>query len=192
MSYLFPLKLLVDLARTNRLYTFGAFILCVILAIISGYLKGNRADPYVVINFVQPWNGISWDIFVNTLKFFYTPIGLMIISLLAFSIFLFLIYIFSGVKKAVRFKDFILPFIGLSFLGVALRALSIVLFFFSFNLPYSFVLCLVLYLLIFNCIILVREFKVNLYRSIFAIITSFLLVFLISGFPGLAPYLAWI
>ena len=192
MRFLFPLKLLVDLSRRNRLWTFGTFILCIILAIVNGYLKGNRADPYVVINFVQPWRGFTWDIFVEVLKFLYTPVGLMLKSLVAFILFLFLIYIFSGAKKTVRFMDFILPFIGLSFLGITLRTLSIVLFFVSLSFPYLLVLCIVLYLLIFYCIILVSEFKVNLYRSILAIIASFFLVFLFSGFPGVAPYLAWI
>jgi hypothetical protein len=192
MRFLFPLKLLVDLSRRNRLWTFGTFIFCIILAIVNGYLKGTRADPYVVTNFVQPWRGFSWDIFVEVLKFLYTPVGLMLKSLVAFILFLFLIYIFSGAKKTARFIDFILPFIGLSFLGITLRTLSIVLFFVSLSFPYLLVLCIVLYLLIFYCVILIREFKVNLFRSILAIIVSFFLVFIFSGFPGVAPYLAWI
>jgi hypothetical protein len=159
---------------------------------VSGYLKGNRVDPYVLINFVQPWSGFPWEIFVKTVKFLYTPVGLMTKSLLAFFLFLLLIFIFSGVKKTVRFRDFILPFIGLSFLGIALHIISIILFHISLSFPYSVVLCMVLYLLIFNCIILISEFEVNLYRSILAIIASFLSVFFISGFSGVAPYLAWI
>jgi len=192
MRFLFPLKLLVDLSRRNRLLTFGTFILCIIFSIVNGYLKGKIADPYVIINFVKPWSGFTWEIFVEVVKFLYTPVGLMLKLLLAFILFLFLIYIFSGAKKTVRFIDFILPFIGLSFLGITLRTLSIVLFFVSFRFPYLLVLFIVLYLLVFYCIILVREFKVDLYRSIFAIIVSFSLVFLFSGFPSIAPYLAWI
>ena len=133
---MFPLKLIVDLSRRNKLWTFGTFILCIILAIVNGYLKGNRADPYVVINYVQLWRGFTWDIFVEVLKFLYTPVGLMLKSLVAFVLFLFLIYIFSGAKKTVRFIDFILPFIGLSFLGITVRTLSIVLFFVSLSFPY--------------------------------------------------------
>ena len=192
MGFLFPLKLLVDLSRRNRTLTFGTFILCIILAIVNGYLKDNIANPYVIINFVQPWSGLTWEIFVEVVKFLYTPVGLMLKSSVAFILFLFLIYIFSGAKKTVRFMVFILPFFGLSFLGITLRTLSIVLFFVSLSFPYLLVLCIVLYLLIFYCIILVREYKVDLYRSIFAIIASFLLVFLFSGFPSVAPYLAWI
>lgn len=192
MKFLFPLKLLVDLSRHNRTLAFGTFILCIILAIINGYLKDNIADPYVIINFVEPWSGFTWEVFVAVVKFLYTPVGLMLKSLGAFILFLYLIYIFSGAKRTVRFIVFILPFIGLSFLGIILRILSIVLFFVSLSFPYLFVLCIVLYLLIFYCIILAREYKVDLYRSVFAIIASFLMVFLFSGFTGVAPYLAWI
>ena len=192
MKVLFPLKFLVNLTMNNMLWVYVAFFLCVILAIINGYFKGSQHDPYVLINFIRPWNGFSWVVFVEMIKFLYTPIGLMIKSLLAFLLFLFLIYIFSGAKKNFRFMDFILPFIGLVFLGIILQALSLILFFASLNFPYSLVLCIVLYLLIFYCLILVKEFNINLYRSIFAVIVSILLVFLISGFPSVAPYLAWI
>ena len=192
MRYLFPLKFLSSFSRSNQLCTLAIFLLSIVLAIVSGYLKDIRPDPYIVINFVQPWTGFSWDIFVKTVKFIYTPVGLMFMSLVAFFLFLFLIYIFSGVKQTVKIRFFILPFIALSFLGIALRILSIILIFLSFTFPYLFVLFIVLYVLIFDCIILVSEFKVSLYRSIFAVIASFLLVFFISGFPGIAPYLAWI
>ena len=192
MKVLFPLKFLVNLTMNNILWVYVAFFLCVILAIINGYFKGSQQDPYALINFIRPWNGFSWVVFVEMIKFLYNPIGLMIKSLLAFLLFLFLIYIFSGAKKNFRFMDFILPFIGLVFLGIILQALSLILFFASLNFPYSLVLCIVLYLLIFYCLILVKEFNINLYRSIFAVIVSILLVFLISGFPSVAPYLAWI
>jgi hypothetical protein len=193
MKILFPLKFLVNLTMNNKLWVYFAFFLCVILAIINGYSsKGSQQDPYVLINFIQPWNGFSWVVFVEMIKFLYTPIGLMIKSLLTFLLFLFLIYIFSGAKKNLRFMDFILPFIGLVFLGIILQVLSLLLSFASLNFPYLLVLCIVLYLLIFYCLILVKEFNINLYRSIFAVIVSILLVFLISGFPSVAPYLAWI
>lgn len=192
MKVLFPLKFLVNLTMNNKLWVYVVFFLCVVLAIINGYLKGSQQNPQVLIKFIRPWNGFSWIVFVEIVKFLYTPFGLMIKALLAFLLFLFLIYIFSGAKNNSRFMDFILPFIGLVFLGIVLQGLSLILFLASLNFPYLLVLCIVLYFLIFYCLILVKEFNINLYRSIFAVVVSILLVFLISGFPSVAPYLAWI
>lgn len=192
MKGLFPLKFLVKLTMNNKLWVYVVFFLCVALAIINGYLKGSQQDPQVLINFIRPWNGFSWVVFVKIIRFLYTPLGLMIKALLAFFLFLFLIYIFSGSKKIYRFMDFILPFIGLVFLGILLQGLSLVLFLTSLSFPYLLVLCIVLYFLIFYCLILVKEFNINTYRSIFAVVVSILPAFLISGFPSVAPYLAWI
>jgi len=192
MKVLFPLKFFVNLAMKNKLWVYVVFFLCVVLAIIDGYLKGSQQNPQVLINFIRPWNGFSWIVFVEIITFLYTPLGLMIKALLAFLLFLFLIYIFSGAKKNYKFMDFILPFIALVFLGIVLQGLSLILFLASLNFPYFLVLCIVLYFLIFYCLILIKEFNINPYRSIFAVIVSVLLVFLISGFSSVAPYLAWI
>lgn len=192
MKVLFPIRFLVNLTMNNKLWVYVAFFLCVILAIINGYLKGGHQDPHVLINFIRPWNGFSWTVFVEIIKFLYTPVGLMIKAFLAFLLFLIAIYIFSGAKKNIRFIEFILPFIGLAFFGIILQSLSLILFIASLNFPYILVPCIVLYLLIFYCLILVKEFDINLYRSILSVIVSILLVFLISGFPSVAPYLAWV
>ena len=192
MQGLFPLKFLLNLTMNNKLRVYVVFFLCVVLAIINGYLKGSHQDPQVLINFIRPWNGFSWVVFVKIIRFLYTPLGLMIKTLLAFSLFLFLIYIFSGAKKISKFMDFILPFIGLVFLGIVLQGLSLILFLTSLNFPYLLVLLIVLYFLIFYCLILVKAFNINPCRSVFVVILSILPVFLISGFPSIAPYLAWI
>ncbi len=193
MKFLFPLKLLVKISQSNKLWVYGIFFLCIILATLNGYSKGSRSDPYVAINFVQPWSGFTYDMFVEIVKFLYTPVGLMLKSLLAFILFLFIVFTFSGVRKAFKYTDFILPFIGLAFFGIILRIISIILsLVLSTSFPYFFILCILIYLLIFYCIILVKKFNVNLSRGIFVIVISFLVVFFISGFPSVAPYLSWI
>ena len=131
MKGLFPLKFLLNLTMNNKLWVYIVFFLCVVLAIINGYLKDSHQDPQVLINFIRPWNGFSWVVFVEIIRFLYTPPGLMIKALLAFFLFLLLIYIFSGAKKKSRFMDFILPFIGLVFLGIVLQGLRL----FDFLLP---------------------------------------------------------
>ena len=192
MKGLFPLKFLLNLTMNNKLWVYIVFFLCVVLAIINGYLKGSQQDPYVLINFIRPWDGFSWAAFVEIIKFLYTPIGLMIKTLVAYLLFLFLIYIFSGAKRNFKFIDFILPFMGLVFLGIIFQSFNLILFIASLNFPYLLVICIFLYLLIFYCLILAKEFAVNLYRSILSVLASILLVFLISGFPSIAPYLAWV
>jgi hypothetical protein len=67
----------------------------------------------------------------------------------------------------------------LAFLGIILRIISFILSLVSFNFPYFFILCILIYLLIFYCVILVKEFNVNLSRGILVILVSFLLVFFI-------------
>jgi hypothetical protein len=86
MQGLFPLKFLLNLTMNNKLRVYVVFFLCVVLAIINGYLKGSHQDPQVLINFIRPWNGFSWVVFVKIIRFLYTPLGLMIKTLLAFSL----------------------------------------------------------------------------------------------------------
>lgn len=192
MRYLFPIKSLCNFSRKNKNWTYGIFFLCLIVAIVKGYLSKDKQNPYALINFFDHWTGLSKNVFDTIIKLLYTPIGMIIWLLFIFILFLWLLYVLSGLKSQVKFKEFVFPFLSLCYLGIFLWVVSFVLTFSSIQIPNLIRLIFFFYWLVFYCIILIQEYGLKPVRGISSIVLSFFIVFILGGFPSIAPYLQWI
>ncbi len=192
MRYLFPIKSLSNFSRNKKNCTYGIFFICLIIAILKGYLTEDKHNPYALINFFDNWEGVSKNVFDIIIKLFYTPIGMIVWLLFIFILFLWLLYVLSGLKSKVKFKEFVFPFLSLSYLGFVLWVVSFILTFFSIQIPYLFRIIIFLYWSVFYCIILIQEYELKPVHGIISIFLSFLIVFILGGFPSIAPYLQWI
>lgn len=192
MRYLFPAKTLCAFSERNKFWTYGIFILCFFLTIMRGYFKESGLNPYVVINFFDKWSGFTKEIFVIVVKFLYTPIGVTIWLLFVFGLFLWFLYIGSGKKKSLKFKEFFFPFLCLSYPGLLIGVISLLLLIVPAQIPYLVRLCIFFYWFSFYCALMIQEYRVKPIRSIGVILLSFLFVFPLGGFPIIAPYLQWI
>jgi len=192
MGYLFPTRSLSAFSRRNKGWTYGAFLLCLLLAVVRGYFRENRLDPYVAINFFDHWTGVGKDLFVIIVKFLYMPIGIMMWLLFVFIVFLWLAYVFAGLKVRLKFKEFVFSFLSLCYFGIILWGISFLLTLAATTIPYVIRLCIFFYWFSFYCALMIQEYGVSPLRSISVTVLSFLMVFPFGGFPVLAPYLQWI
>lgn len=193
MRYLFPSRSLSEFSQQNKKWAYGIFVCCTIVSTLKGCSRPSKLDSYALINFFDSWNGLTRELYVSIVKFMYSPIGLMIKGLLAFTLFLWLVYKLSGCKKQIRFMEFILPFISFASIGLIFHIIGYIFYLITSSaLPFIVVISIILYTLLFYYIILVTEYGISLWRSIGAISLSLLLVFLLSGWFSVAPYLSWI
>lgn len=192
MRYLFPVTRLSSFSRNNKKSTYGTFLLCLILAIAKGHLSKDGPNPYALINFFDQWSGLSKNIFVTIMKLLYTPIGVILWLLFVFMLFLWLLYVLSGLKPQVKFRQFVFPFLSLCYVGVLLWGISFGLTLASFEIPHLIRLIIFFYWFLFYSLILAQEYGLKPLRSIGSTALSFLIVFLLGGFPSIAPYLQWI
>jgi hypothetical protein len=192
MRYLFPIRSLCNFSRKNKYLTYGVFFLCLIVAIVKGYLREDKQNPYALINFFDHWTGLSKNAFDTIIKLLYTPIGMIIWLLFVFILFLWLLYVLSGLKSKIKFKEFVFPFLSLCYLGLFLWIVSFVLTFSSIQIPYSIRMIIFIYWFAFYYIILIQEYGLKPARGISSIVLSFFIVFILGGFPSIAPYLQWI
>lgn len=192
MRYLFPMRRLCNFSEKNKNRTYIIFFLCLVAAIVKGYLSKDKQNPYALINFFDHWTGLSKNVFDTIIKLLYTPIGMIIWLLIVFILFLWLLYLLSGLKSKVKFKEFIFPFLSLCYLGLFLWIVSFVLLFSSIHIPYLIRLIIFFYWLVSYCIILIQEHEIKPVRGTINMLLSFFIVFLLGGFTGIAPYLQWI
>ena len=192
MRYLFPVKRLLQFSRNNKNWTYCVFFLCLIFSITKGYLTKEKQNPYALIYFFDHWTGWSKNVFDEIIKVLYTPFGIVIWLLLVFLLFLWVLYRCSRLKMLSRFIDFIFPFVSLCYFGAFLSVLSFFLALFSIQIPYIIRLAIFLYWLIFYILILIKEFDLKPVRSTICVLVSFLLGFILGGFPSIAPYFQWL
>jgi hypothetical protein len=193
MGYIFPVKTFVEFSRKHKISTYGIFLFCTVLSTVKGYSLDIRLDPNVLINFVEPWDGPTWEVFVGVVEFIYSPIGLMVKGLVAFGLFLWLVYLFSGLRKDVSLGIFILPLVSFAIFGVIFHIIGYAFYSItSHRFPFVLFLCIILYALAFYSLVLKEEYNLTTSRSVGALGISFLLVFIISGWSSIAPYLSWI
>lgn len=192
MKYIFPIRVLLQFSKNNKIWTYCIFIFCLTLSVAKGYLTKEEQNTNAVISFFDHWTGFTKNVFDEIIKVLYTPLGLVSWLLLVFLLFLWILYRSSGLKRLCRFRDFILPFVSLCFFGALISVFGFFLMLFSVQIPYAIKLAIFLYWLIFYIMILIKEFHLGSIRSTVCIIISFLLVFILGGFPSIAPYLQWI
>jgi len=192
MRYLFSLKGLYSFSTKNKIWTYRIFFLCLIVACLKGYLSRDKQNPYALINFFDHWTGISKNVFDTLVKIFYTPPGMIIWLLIIFILFLSLLYVLSGMKSKLKFKEFIFPFLSLCYFGLFLWIVSFALSIFSFHIPYFIRVIIFSFWLVCYCVILIQEYGLKPMHGIVSTVLSFLIVFPLGGFPSMAPYLQWI
>ena len=192
MIHLFPFKNLYRFSKKNKNLTYGIFFICLMLAVFKGYLSKNRPNPYALINFFDQWTGLSKNVFDTLITSLYTPIGMIIWLFFVFILFLWLLYNLSGLRRQIRFREFAFPFLSLCYLGVILSVISFALMLGSIQTPYLIRLIIFFYWFVFYFIILIQEYGIKPFRGLSSLVLSFVIVFVLGGFPSIAPYLQWI
>jgi hypothetical protein len=188
---IFPVRPISRFSKKNRGATFGVLAFCMALATIKGYLHNERPDPYALIGFFDSLTGISQDIFIAVVKALYSPLGMVIWLLSVFLFFLWLAFILSGSRSYRKFREFAVPFAGLSYLALFVWLGNAILWAFSKKMPYFLQISIFLYCLIFYWQILIDEYDVNPLRAALSVLVPYLCVFPLGGFPSIAPYLLW-
>jgi hypothetical protein len=188
---IFPVPPISTFSRSNRGTTFGVFAFFIALAITRGYFHKDQPDPYVLISFFDAWTGISREIFVAVVKVLYSPPGAVTWLLFVYIIFLWLAYKISGSKSYVRFREFLVPFAGLSYLACFIWSAGALLWVSSKEMPHVIQMAIVLYWLIYYWQILILEYGVKPKKAAVSIVVPYICVFPLGGFPSIAPYLLW-
>lgn len=189
---LFPVKLINQFSKNNEALTHKAFWACVFIATIKAYFVGENIDVVHWTKFFDHWSESSKAILLTTLDFLSSPIGLMGRGLITFLMFLWLVFIFTKLKKTINFRKFILPFLCPAILGIPIHIFGIFLHLGGYKFPLFLVVGIVTYLLVFFCVLLINEFQIKRNRSIASLFGSFFLLFIFGGYFTIAPYLSWI
>ncbi|MDD4986368.1 MAG: hypothetical protein PHQ43_11380 [Dehalococcoidales bacterium] len=188
---IFPVRPISAFSRSNKGITFGVFSLCIALAIIRGYLHKDKPDPYAFIGFFDSWTGVSREIFNAVVKALYSPPGVVAWLLIVFLIFLWLTFRFSGMKSRLRFREFVTPFAGLSYVACLVWLASVLFWVSSKELPYFMQMAIFLYWLIYYWQIMILEYGLTPRKAAFSVVVPYICVFPLGGFPSIAPYLLW-
>jgi hypothetical protein len=106
------------------------------------------------------------------------PIGMILWLDFILILFLWLLYILSGLKSQVKFKEFVFSFFSLCYLALFLWIVSLILTLSSIQIPHLIRLAIFFYWFLFYCIILIQEHGLKPIRSIFSAVLSFFLLYL--------------
>ena len=192
MINMFPFKNLHHFSKKNKPLTYGVFLICLMFAALKGYLNNNRSDPYALMNFFDHWTGLTKKVFDTIITFLYTPIGTIIWLSFVFMLFLWLLFILTGLRQQIKFSEFLFPFLSLCYLGIVISIISFVLIFVSIRIPYIIRMIIFLCWLMYYLFVLIKLYRIKPVRSAISVLLSFAIVFLLGGFPAIAPYLQWI
>jgi hypothetical protein len=192
IHYLFPVKHISALSKDNKRTTIILFLLAIVFSVIKGYAQNENIDPYPFIGFFDGLTGLPKDLFTIVIKMLYSPPGMAFLLVLAFSIFLWLVFKISGSDTRYSFKEFVLPFLGLIYFGYCVLLISALLKMLSFEVPKPADYIVFIYWMIFYWKILTALFQVKILRAAISVSVAFLCVFIFGGFPTVVPYLAWV
>jgi len=190
-TIIFPVEALVNLSKRHELLTYIVFGSCISLALLKGYLTTGNYDPYWLFSFFDTWISSSDPLVKIALRAIYSPLGQMLFLVSVFLLYLWLIFLFSGLKTHIDFREFLLSFLGLAYLAIFLWPLSWLSWAVSFDLSSLLIPFLIVYWLLSYLLILTKHYRITLPRACISICIPFLCLFLFGGFPIIAPYLAW-
>ncbi len=177
MNYLLPIESLYKISKEHAFLTWGVFLLYISFPTLLGY------TPSYPKNFFYPSEHYIWNIYFSYMDIIHTKTSNLIFSFI-FKIFEFwIIYLFAGVKKTIKFRIFLLPFLSYAFIGIILRIVD---FFPSIQIfsPPIGVVVTIYYFIFFICV-LMNIYSLKLLKSAFIVLFAFLveriLSFLLSG-----------
>jgi hypothetical protein len=190
-AIIFPVEQLVILAKRHNLLTYLVFFACILLALIKGYLTAGNYDPYWIFSFFDTWT-VSGDPVVRVaLHTIYSPLGQMLVLVLVFLLYLWLMFLLSGLKTHIHFKEFTLSFLGLSYLGIFLWPFSWFSWLSGFDFSSFIIPVVIIYWVLSYLLILTKHYRITLARASISVCMPLVCLFLLGGFPIIAPYLAW-
>ncbi|WP_018293849.1 hypothetical protein [Mariprofundus ferrooxydans] len=173
----------------NPMVTIPLFVISMIMTWYRGVTSGVFAPQMWLKQYFDQEADSVWVNFTSTLlDAINAPIGTIIMLTLAYSLFLWLFFIMSGVRKEYKFIDFLMPMLSVSMIGVAFGFIDLAV---DFHFGTTIRVILTALILAFYCAVAVKLFDAKIHRSVIAVVTAFVATFLFGGYSVVAPFFHW-
>jgi len=132
-------------------------------------LLGNI--PTYSKNFFYPSEHIIWNIYFGYMDIIHTRTSILALSLM-FHVFEFwVIYLLSGLKKSIEFKNFVLPFLSYAFIGIILRLIDLIPGIQFFGPPLGYIVTI--YFFLFFVFTLIKNYSLKPFKSTIIVLIAF-------------------
>ncbi len=184
---IFPTKWATEFSATNKIVTYGIFVLSVFLTGLGEFFDDSLPQQNPLKNFIGDKAGESWNLVISATDILYDPSGKVIFGYISYFLYLLILYYFLKGDIKTTFGKFALPFLLLNIFGVIYGIISLI--YLNHFLPSYIYYVFAAYILLFNGFLLIRSYRISLVKSTLSVFIPFLFLALFFGIACIAPYL---
>ncbi|MCH7501705.1 MAG: hypothetical protein IH886_17200 [Nitrospinae bacterium] len=186
LEKIFPVTWVKNFSSDKKIKVYGIFIVSMFLSFLGEYINPSESQPYPFGEFIKH-SSQAMIILKEIGEFVYSRFGKLITINSLYFFYLLILYFFVNLKKEIKYSQFILPFLFLSFMGILHGIFKVTTS--SYFLPVFIYQFLFGYILIFYLFLLFRVYKINIIRCFLIVSIPFSLIGLFFGMAFIAPYL---